>query len=96
MSKIFDFKPMPEEQEDLLMEKVGDIMENGGRMPQEVTNELLWAQNTRAFNLLMCTRGTVRMNQLVGRALGITVGLIIAFLGLTMGEEFLALFTALP
>ena len=83
--KIIDFKPMPEEQEDALMERVGDMMENGGRMPQEVTNKLLRQ-----------TREVVRFNWLLIRALGITVTLIIAFLGLMMGEEFLALFAALP
>lgn len=94
--KILDFKPMPEEEEDLLMAKVGDMMDNGSRMPQQVTNEFLWAQNMRSFNLLCKTRETVRMNWLTIRVLGITVGLIVAFLGLTMGEEFLTLFTVLP
>lgn len=94
--KIIDFKPMPEEQEDALMERVGDMMENGGRMPQEVTNEFLWAQGARSFKLLRQTREVVRFNWLLIRALGITVTLIIAFLGLMMGEEFLALFAALP
>jgi len=94
--KILDFKPMPEEEEDLLMAKVGDMMENGGRMPQEVTNEFLWAQGTRTFNLLRQTRNTVRFNWLLIRALGVTVALIVAFLGLMLGDEFQALFAALP
>ena len=90
------FTPMPEEQEDALMERVGDMMDNGGRMPQEVTNEFLWAQGVRSFRLLRQTREVVRMNWLIIRALSITVALIIAFLGFVLGEEFSALFAALP
>ena len=96
MVKLPDFKPMPEEEEDALMDKVGDILENGGRMPQEVTNELLWAQGARIHRLLMSTRTQVRINSSGVKWLGAAVALIVAIIGIAHGGEVLNILAAIP
>jgi hypothetical protein len=90
------FKPMPEEEEDALMKQVGDIIENGGRMPQEITNELLWAQGMKAISLIRGTRTQVRKNATAISILALGFGIIAVVIGLTHGEDVIALLGVMP
>lgn len=94
--KLPDFIPMPEEEEDALLNAVGDIITNGGRMPQEVTNEMLWAQGMKAINLIQGTRKQVRKNATSIAILAVGFGIIAVIIGLTHGEEVIALLGAIP
>jgi hypothetical protein len=83
----FDLKPMPEEESDALMEQVGKLMENGDRIPQEVTNELLYAQAKKVYNLSVITRNTVRSNWIAIRVLSGAVIILFALLGILHGGD---------
>lgn len=84
----FDLTPMPEEESDALMEQVGKLMENGDNsIPQEVTNELLYAQNKKVYNLSIQTRNTVRANWITIRVLAGAVVILFTLLGILHGGD---------
>jgi len=93
--KLLDIKPMPEEEHDALMDKVADIMENGGRIPQDVSNELLWAQGIKVYTTIMRTRNVVRQNWVLIRVLGFCVTLLAAIIVVAHGDDVAALLAML-
>jgi hypothetical protein len=72
-----EFNPLPEREQSRLLETVKDIMHNGGRIPQDASNELIMAA---ILDLNGCLKANVSQSR--KNAIGIRwVGAGLALLG---------------
>ena len=78
--------PLPEREENQLLLTVKDIMHNGGRMPQDVSNELLMAAIIELNTCVTRNANLSRKNALAIRNVGLAVASIaLIILGLHSG-----------
>ena len=58
----FNFNPLPDEEQSLLMEELNDILHNGAKLPQETSNTLIMAAVRETYRCVQQARNQSRKN----------------------------------
>jgi hypothetical protein len=96
MSKLIDIPALPDEHKDELLKKVADIIDNGSRLPADVTNELIFAALMRMDRRQKEIKGCVSGNRQWIQRLGVAIGFVAVVIGVLHGEEVLSILGAIP
>lgn len=80
--------PLPEQEQNQLLNAVRDIMHNGGRIPQDVSNELIMAAILELNGCVRRTANQSRRNASMLKLLGLGLFLLAAIMAVTIGDQF--------
>jgi hypothetical protein len=78
----FNFNPLPDEEQNLLMEELDDILHNGAKLPQETSNTLIMAAVRETYRCVQQARNQSRKNanaiKWIGAGLAIVAFIIVS------------------
>ena len=82
-----DFNPLPEQEQSLLLKAMKDIL-SSGRIPQDVSNELIMVAILEMNGSLRRTRNQSRRNAFAIRVLSLGIFLMLVTMVATYNDQF--------